>query len=472
MKVLKLQSHQFTKIAKQGISQIRSTAQIEAIRKGDQKTLDALFKDMRYNTHSFGDFLKRYISQKESIDYEGFSDDQLVEYLKNSFKKNGLKNQGSLEYGTSSTLTKTLARCLDKPVTRIDRKTCFLFFFGLRMNRLEASRMLTKEFLQADFDIRNPKEVIYLYCLKHHLTYKEVLEWQKNFELLSHEIIDYLNTFSLSELFEPIISSPKREDEKFTEYLTLLKCLSPHYQTKDNTRNETLFNPVSTRVRTYKTILSTLEHQLSHKRQMLRERRYENICMYEDMGIVPDRLRLKEEEQTLIDNINSKKSKNQRLYHVVDADNLGRCLENINANNIEIPNIIIELLKNDILVIPDITADKMKHRLDNSSYISREDLLVSIFLLCTFDFEGLDAPASDNLIAVYRYRRLVFEEATEQYLTSCGFHKLYLLNPLELFLVSCLLYEDPLKYFLAVSKRSRQIIQEKNNEKKKKKNEQ
>ena len=461
MKKKEFPPFEFTKIAKQGLSKVRSDSSIENIRKGDEDTLLFLFEDLLKNTYTFGHFLKRYISQKEGFDYESFTDEQLKSFLKTSFAKNGLKNQGSLEFGTTSTLTKTLSRCLSKPVSRIDRKTCFLFFFGLDMNRREASGMLTKEFLQADFNIRNPKEVIYLYCLKHHLKYDGILLWLEKYNKIICSSINYLDTMSLGELFEPILSSQEKNDAQFLQYLTILKGLSSSRHNILKAEYQAHFLPVSTRERTYKNILSTLEYVLSDKRKTLRDRYYQNLCMYEDMGINPDTLRSAKDFQKAKDKINFEKSKNERLYQSVNAENLANCLDKIDTSKVVIPKVITQLLKEEILEIPDITADKIKHRLDKSSVITREDLLVSTFMLCTFDFP----PSEKTLIDTFRNRRLVFEEAAEIYLTECSFHKLYLRNPLELFLVSCLFYENPLTYFLAVLRHSRQITQEKNQKK-------
>ena len=131
MKIIKLKAHQFTKIAKLGLSKIKTDEQIDAIRKGDQETVNSLFQYILEKTPTFGDFLRRYISQKEDMDYALFSEKKLKDYLKRSFKQNGFKSKGSLEPESTTTLSNTLSRCLDKPVSRIDRKTCFLFFLGL-----------------------------------------------------------------------------------------------------------------------------------------------------------------------------------------------------------------------------------------------------------------------------------------------------------------------------------------------------
>ena len=252
-------------------------------------------------------------------------------------------------------------------------------------------------------------------------------------------------------------SLKSKNDAQFLQYLTILKGLSSSYHNILKTEYQTSFLPVSTRERTYKNILSTLEYVLSEKRKTLRDRYYQNLCMYEDMGVTPDILKSSKDIQKTKDKINSEKNKNERLYQAVNAENLVNCLDKIDTSKVIIPKVITQLLEEEILEIPDITADKIKHRLDKSSVITREDLLVSTFMLCTFDFP----PSEETLIDTFRNRRLVFEEAAEIYLTECSFHKLYLRNPLELFLVSCLFYENPLTYFLAVLRHSRQITQEK-----------
>ena len=57
--------------------------------------------------------------------------------------------------------------------------------------------------------------------------------------------------------------------------------------------------------------------------------------------------------------------------------------------------------------------------------------------------------------ATFQKRRSRFENLANSYLSECGFYELYLLNPFELFLTTCLFYEEPFKYFLAVLRYAR-----------------
>ena len=141
-----------------------------------------------------------------------------------------------------------------------------------------------------------------------------------------------MDTMSLGELFEPILSSQEKNDAQFLQYLTILKGLSSSYHNILKTEYHTSFLPVSTRERTYKNILSTLEYVLSEKRKTLRDRYYLNLCMYKDMGVTPDILKSSKDIQKTKDKINSEKNKNERLYQAVNAENLANCLDKIDTS--------------------------------------------------------------------------------------------------------------------------------------------
>ena len=173
-----IKPYEFTKLATQELTKIQEDENLMIkLRQGDSDTWKKLFQNITEHNYTFGTFLKRYLSQKHSKDFDSFTDDMLMQKIKTAFFDNQMDNVGTLKPGGKTTLTQCLSKSLHRPVTAIKRSTCFLFFFGLGMNEQEASNMLKKEFCQADFNIRDPKEMIYYYCLKHQQSYKDMLDW-------------------------------------------------------------------------------------------------------------------------------------------------------------------------------------------------------------------------------------------------------------------------------------------------------
>lgn len=424
-----IKSYEFTKLATKGLTDVQEDAQlIEQLRKGDSKTWKMIFKNFSENNYTFGVFLKRYISQKQHLDYDTLSDKILQLKIRNLFFNNQMDGIGTLKPGGLTTLTQCLKKCIDRPVTSIKRPTCFLFFFGLGMDEKEASDMLKKEFHQADFNVRDYKEMIYYYCLKHKQKYPEMLHWLEKYDKLQIESSNYIDSVHLKKLFEPIKESNKREDAKFLRYLITLKSLSDCYVR--TAQHHTHFNPVSTKENIYKIILSDLEAVLSENRKALRIKRIENI--------------------TLSINIAS----NERRTNSVNPKVLCQRLDDFYTGHIVIPEDIKSLLENKFIVLPEFTKDTIKHRLHNgTSNIQREDLLLAILLFCACKYRNPEKSLTES----FQKRRNDFEELANYYLTQCGYHELYLLNPLELFFVSCLFYEKPLEFILAVLRYSKTL---------------
>lgn len=443
-----IKSYEFTRLAEEGLMTVeKNNEMIEQIRFGNPDAWEIVFNHILDNNYSFFDFIKRYLCQKRGLDFDSLTHEKLMQYIRSSFFDNQMDNVGSLTGSTN--LTQCLRNLKDKSVIAIKRPTCFLFFFGLGMDEKEASQMLTKEFLQADFNVRDPEEMIYFYCLKHHLKYPEIEKWRKIYSELPETASDYKDSLYLNGLFEPIRDSGDRHDEKFKRFLTVLKNLSSHY--KRTASHETHFHPVSTREKIYRSILSELEGKLSPNRRYLIHSRDERKILCERKEISENRLNSQQKILKNIENQN-KIASYERTLNAVDYNQLDSILENFSTEDIIIPEIIQKLIQKNILVIPNFTKHTIKKRIhDRTSHITREDILTVILLLCAYDcrFSAKASPAT------FQKRRSRFENLANSYLSECGFYELYLLNPFELFLTTCLFYEEPFKYFLAVLRYAR-----------------
>ena len=149
----------------------------EALRNGDQNKFNEIMQGILDNKKTWGDHIKRYIfdsiggeemSKKfkwiseDGIEFEAITDENIREFIKKVFKENGMRNQGSMNPKSTTTLGNRLTAWLNSPVTSstLSRDVCFLFCFGLNMDENYASYML-EVLRQPEFNPKNYKEAIY-----------------------------------------------------------------------------------------------------------------------------------------------------------------------------------------------------------------------------------------------------------------------------------------------------------------------
>lgn len=476
----KTDSTNFTKLASEGLLNLeKDKALLEAVYRGDSDSWNSIFKNVLENTYTVGDFLKRYLADQLHMDYDKISDEELKELILIIFEKNCMKNIGTLKPGGKTTLSSRLkSGLLSVPVTRIKRETCFLLFFGLNMDETISSEMLTKEFRQADFNVRDVNEVIYYYCLKHNKQYPEIEKWLDIYASLEKIHIQYQTTTFLKKEFSPFKNTFHQNDSLFRNYLTLLKSMPsrPEYVEE---QVSTHFKPVPTVLKTFKSIVSSLEGVLSERRYDMITKQDDIIANLENTTFDLDRLYPERVQATLL-NHKENLFRSKRKLISVNCKNLGNLLDNIPTNDIEIPKIIQELLEKQIIELPLLTGTYFKKRIeDRTSNITRSDILIASFLLCTSKSTSMSrcyklylktAKKKDptKILNETTYRQnlykshlAIFESTASNYLEAAGYYKVYLLNPLELLLISCLTQEHPFEYFLAILKYAKTLSKDK-----------
>jgi hypothetical protein len=381
-----------------------------AIQAGDSSKFEEILKGIVENKLTWGDHIARYIYRHGGKQLEG---EALREYIMKAFEDNGMKQRGSMDPERSTKLGSQLNRWLESPVTRISRKTCFLFCFGLNMNEQDASTML-RILRQPDFVPRDYEEAIYYYCLRNNLQYAGVEEWLRIYGSLLAEgenedpaEDDDFTTDSNTRLLRDGLRyvanleiEKIKKDAEFTSYLRMLIKM-PENKRQSNTR-----------AKVYRSIYRKFCENFSEHHYMIDENTDKN-CF----------------------------------------DAFEEVLKRFPTNHIQVPEIIQTMAAEKLISIPALSSSSLEKKIggEQSTEINREDILTIVFLYCSC---GVGYKAGEEKYN-YAKRKARFIYLASRRLEAAGFGDVYLLNPYELFLVSCLLQPKPLEYFLAIWKQCR-----------------
>lgn len=423
----------------------------EALRNGDQEKFVEIMKSILENKKTWGDHIKRYIydsvggealSKKfkwvseDGVNFEAITEENIREFIKKVFRENGMRNQGSMNPHATTTLGNRLTTWLNSPITSntISREVCFLFCFGLNMDEKYASYML-EVLRQPTFNPKDYKEVIYYYCICNRTKYADVLEWLEKYDKLEPAQVYEENpqTMALRDHLKMIKESVKESQEvreqQFLDYLAVIKSLP------ENTKpSETRAKVFEDGVRKFYQVQSKKSCKILDKKHM-------------DVETAPKARTLKQRKrnEALLYNVVFQEEK-------VNVNGVVDLLESIPTAPIDVPEELREMVTKGIISMPELSYNFFNDRIgeNRTTSINREDLLTIAFLYCSSSMK-------DDEMEAYNYeeRRAYFEYEASVCLDECGFGDVYLLNPYELFLVSCLLQKDPLEYFLAVWKELR-----------------
>ncbi len=440
----------------------------QALQDGDQKKFIEIMKGILENTLTWGDHIKRYIYDyivggdmenkfrkqfkwidEDGVAFEGVTDENRREFIKKAFKDNGMRNRGSMNPKSSTTLGSNLTTWLNSPVTgtTISREVCFLFCFGLNMDEESASYML-EVLRQPDFNPRDYKEAIYYYCLCNNLQYAGVLEWLEKYENL--EVIkDYKDNPGTTVLREQLkmikalcLEGKAERVAQFTEYLKVLKSMPANVRPSE-TRANVLEEWCKTFYKEYSPEISEKVDAVFKAWDTAK-----NADAYREYGGWRQRdIRMTQ----------ARIARNNTLFYkalfeeeeVTIADFL-HVLENIKIDAVEIPEEVKKMVSKEIITFPKFTKKFLYERIGENRTVdvSREDILMIVFMYCTMAMGYKETEEKFD----YEERKSYFVNQANLNLRKCGFGDLYLLNPFELFLVSCLLQPKPLQYFLAAWK--------------------
>lgn len=116
----------------------------------------------------FNDFLKRYIYDKAGLEgpFDEIPDAAFRDIIIASFRDNHTPFAFSRGHARDISMVK---KWLERETVK--RETIFLLGFGLNMSDADVTEFLTKVIQEDDFDLYNPSEAIYWYCLRHELSY-------------------------------------------------------------------------------------------------------------------------------------------------------------------------------------------------------------------------------------------------------------------------------------------------------------
>ena len=437
----------------------------EALQNGNQEKFIEIMQGILDNKLTWGAHIKRYIYDyivggdmddefrkkfkwisEDGVEFEGVTDENLREFIKKAFADNGMRNRGSIDPKiTSTTLGSKLTAWLNSPVTdsSISREVCFLFCFGLNMDEESASYML-EVLRQPDFNPRDYKEAIYYYCLCNNLQYAGVEEWLKKYDQL--EVIknygDNPETVVLRDRLQMIKALRNEGKEvreaQFLEYLSVLKSMPAN--TKASKTRATVFEECC------KTFYREYAMESSEKADDAFDKwdHAKSADTYGDYGVWKEKDIIKTRERI---------QKNNILYYNalfqeedVDIADFLQLLEKIDIEKEEIPQEVKKLVQEGIIKFPKFTKNFMYKKIgdERSVAVCREDILMIVFMYCTM---GMGYKSNEEEID-YKERKAYFVYQANLNLRKCGFGDVYLLNPFDLFLVSCLLQSKPLNYFL------------------------
>lgn len=410
----------------------------QAIKEGDQEKFNEIMEGILKNKRTWGDHIKRYIFDRigegnmsrffdwvseDGMNIDDITQENMMEFIKKAFADNGMKNQGSMKPAATTKLGSNLKRWLDSPVTKISRETCFLFCFGLNMDEESASYML-EVLRQPDFNPRDYQEAIYYYCLRNNKQYAGVLEWLQVYEKLEcKEGLYNPNTMVLRNKLEAV--AEMATEQEFREYLRMLKSIPAN-----NRRSET-------RAKVFRRDYWDVFYILSQEKidSVERDFKYlrDSISKGKSFAQVNNTLYLDEEYK---------------------FDEFEKCLLSVPVEPVKAPEALKEMVKEEVIIFPSFTAGSLEHMAggERGTEISREDILMMIFLHCT---SSMGEDFAEEGEYDYAKRKADFQYEANLRLEKCGFGYLYLLNPFELLLVSCLLQPKPMEYFLALWKQFR-----------------
>ena len=164
-----VKDYEFTRKAAQRFRQVVS---LDTFEDEDADVIfNYLYKEMELV--SFGDYLKRYIYERAGLTepFQSVPQEVYRDIVMDSFR----------ETYTPKSMTPTTAK-LSSLVNNwlnqasVKRDTVFLLGFGLKMSADDVSDFLMRVLKEQDFDLHNPDEVIYYYCLSHRLSYQKAEE--------------------------------------------------------------------------------------------------------------------------------------------------------------------------------------------------------------------------------------------------------------------------------------------------------
>ena len=164
-----VKDYEFTRKAAQRFRQVVS---LDTFEDEDADVIfNYLYKEMELV--SFGDYLKRYIYERAGLTepFQSVPQEVYRDIVMDSFRETYTPKSMT---PTSAKLSSLVNNWLNQ--ASVKRDTVFLLGFGLKMSTEDVSDFLIRVLKEQDFDLHNPDEVIYYYCLSKRLPYQKAEE--------------------------------------------------------------------------------------------------------------------------------------------------------------------------------------------------------------------------------------------------------------------------------------------------------
>lgn len=388
------------------------------IREGRTADLEDILLKMYLEPTTFGEYLFPYIHKKFLSDFETdfrkIPTDVYYATIKTEFAKNGLKGKGSLDFSITTPLNK-IKELFSSPSANIHRHVIYLFAYGLGMTLEETQNLIQRTLLQPPVNLREYKEVIYYWYLLHNSFDNRVNRIQ--------DMLTYYKELGISQL-PPTTSTIQKDtlhllgvmekltsEEELKNYLAQLKVFDSRYHINS------------------KSVLEVFKRNLKD--------------MPRDDAGKPDNL----EEGTQTDLEDEKFDSALQCTKIItslDSSRIAAYKEMIKQET----RLLDPSLS--LLVFQDIqwTYKSLQHRFDGSVRVSRNELLLSEFLIYTPELSEIAfRPKNLSQLKYMHYRG--FCDYMNESLESCNLHEFYWRNPFELFLSICLYHEKPYEYLMA-----------------------
>lgn len=433
----------YTLIAQEDLRLISENEKLkEAIEKGDTSELERLLLEKSYAKYLFGDYLKRMVyelyifPEDDGRKITEIPEDEYIKDIQQIFKENGMKGVGTLQFGGSTRLTPSnLKRWMGMPCYQVSRELVFLFGFGFNMFAEQVEELLTKVIGQAGFDFRSAQETIYYWCLKQNRGYSGLREWQEKYMEIQEEAEEQKESGIYEEKEECAGGARTRyykekavritDEDGFKEYLRELERI------RRDTRNRI------TARETLNIVVNILWYELSKERRGETKWLELLVEQKEAEGDAQNRTKRTQREIKTM----------QKYWREVSLEPL---IQSIWQE--EDPVAISEKSRKLASLLPDMWKKRsLQDKLNGERRVRKEDILTGVFLTYAHQLEK-QMPYMSGEEKDYMVRVETYVEDVNTYLEQCGMGEFYIVQPYEIFLVLCLLYDKPYSFFLSVWK--------------------
>ena len=433
----------YTLIAQEDLRLISENQKLkEAIEMGDTSELEGLLLEKSYEKYLFGDYLRRMVyelyifPEDDGRKITEIPEDEYIKDIQQIFKENGMKGVGTLQLGGSTRLTPSnLKRWMHTPCYQVSRELVFLFGFGFNMFAEQVEELLTKVIGQAGFDFRSAQETIYYWCLKHNLGYSGLQDWQRQYMEIQEEAEEQKENGIYEEKEERAGEDRTRYYRERAARVTDEGGFKEYLKELDRIRRDTR-NRITAR-ETLNVVVNILWYELS------KERRGETKW-----------LELLIEQKEAEGDAQNRTKRTQReiksMYKYWREVSLDPLIQSIWKE--EDPVAISEKSRKLAPLLPDMWKKRsLQDKLNGESRVRKEDILTGVFLTYAHQLEK-QMPYMSGEEKDYMVRVETYVDDVNTYLEQCGMGEFYIVQPYEIFLVLCLLYDKPYSFFLSVWK--------------------